>query len=110
MPKEIALLPKLHRLAASKNNLKSLPVEFAKLAAVTILDFSYNLFTTIPLTLTQLPKLKALDMSFNKLLVTYPAEIKNLQSLKLFNLKNTKISDQKIKQLTSLLPDCTVLL
>jgi Leucine-rich repeat (LRR) protein len=110
VPKEIGTLSKLKRFMAAKNNLKSVPVEMAKLTSMDILDFSYNWFTTIPVTLTQLPNLKALDMSFNRLLTSYPPQIKNLQSLKLFNLKSTKIPDSKIKELNTILPDCTVLL
>jgi Leucine-rich repeat (LRR) protein len=110
IPKEIGTLSKLKRFMAAKNNLKSVPVEMAKLTSMDIMDFSYNLFTAVPAALTQLPNLKALDMSFNRLLASYPPEIKNLQSLKLFNLKSTKIPDAKIKELNTILPDCTVLL
>lgn len=110
LPKEIARLTKLTRIAAAKNNLHDLPEEMGSLQHLSILDFTYNHFTALPQVLCKLKNLKALDVSFNKQLGSYPAGIKNLQSLKIFGLKSTKISQAQVKELNTWLPYCTILL
>ena len=110
VPREIAQLRKLNRIAAAKNKLRSLPLEMGKMPLLSILDFTYNYFTAVPLVLTELKNLKALDLAFNKQLSAYPPELRNLQALKIFGLKGTKISQAQIKELNTLLPNCTILL
>ena len=54
--------------------------------------------------------LKALDISFNKSLAKFPPEIKNLQALKILNLKNTKITAEQVKTLNWSLFSCTIMM
>lgn len=110
IPKEISKLTKLKRFSASKCGLKALPAELKANAALEILDFSYNSFTTIPVEITELIKLRTLDVSFNKTLAAYPPEMKNLEALRLLNLKSTKVDPAKVADdLSWLIPNCQVM-
>ena len=95
---------------ASKNNLKTLPVEMSQLRAIEIVDFAYNSLLSIPVALTATLNLRTLDLSFNNQLAEYPSEIKSLKALRLLNLKSTKITAKQVDDLEWLVPDCQIML
>ena len=67
------------------------PLQFARLSALTSLDLSYNRLTgPIPAALARLSRLETLDLSFNRLSGEIPAELAGLSTLRELNLNNNR--------------------
>ncbi len=88
----------------------TLPIEFAKLTGLQIVDFTYNLFSNFPVALCGAFSLLSADFSFCKSLSQVPGDIKNLIRMKLLNIKNTKVSAAQVDELMWIIPECQIML
>lgn len=85
IPEEISLLPKLHTLILTKNNLTRLPNNLDKLVTLETLDISDNNFSEFPEIIFNMPNLKYIKLDNNHL--TYlPEEIVN------YNIRDIHLS------------------
>ncbi|MBS1614404.1 MAG: hypothetical protein JST49_16405, partial [Bacteroidetes bacterium] len=110
VPTEIGRLGKLKRLVGTKNNISKLPSEMIQMGKLEIVDFAYNQFSDIPTPLMEVRSLKAVDLSFNKGLGNFASDIRNLQALRILNLKETLITPAQVEDLTWLIADCKITL
>ena len=110
VPKEIGMLTKITRINAARNGIASLPTEMSKLSSLSIIDLSYNQFAVFPQVLTTTKNLKAIDISYCKVLSQIPDNVKNLQSVRLFNIVKTRVPSARVDDLKRLLPECTIMI
>lgn len=120
-------------LVLSNNNIQTLPSQMGKMVNVEIfkidhnildgsligeirqmsklkqLDVSYNKMTGMPAEIGQLSNLQDLNYSYNSI-TGLPNELKNLKiNLKTFNLTGNPLTQQKIEQLKTDLPNTTII-
>lgn len=103
LPESFSKLNKLQRLNLSRNNLQQLSPSFA-LKNIRHLDLSYNNLSEFSFPLCTFISLESIDLSFNKEMNKYNDAIKQLENVKIVNLKNTKFTPIQIDKMLQLIP------
>jgi Leucine-rich repeat (LRR) protein len=107
IPADIGKLISLQELDLSNNDLSNVPPQIGELLHLSKLKLNKNKITSLPPEIGNLINLEVLEMWDNEL-DTVPEEVKNLRSLKVFELRGILFSDEKQKEIHSLLPQTKI--
>jgi Leucine-rich repeat (LRR) protein len=108
IPDVILNFKRLTSLDIHENLIGVIPPQIQNLGSLKYLDISLNNISSLPEEICNLDSLKYLDISFNNL-TALPVNISKLKNLERIIIWGNKISEDKIKDLHSALPQCKII-
>lgn len=106
-PKVISKAISINELSLSSNGLLYIGPEIGELTKLEMLILNFNKLNELPKEMGNLKNLLYLDIRDNDL-TSLPNEIMNLKKLQTLRIDGNKFSDEEIKRIKRLLPNCTV--
>jgi Leucine-rich repeat (LRR) protein len=90
LSKSIEIFENVEELDLSVNNLKSIPLNLAKLTKLKVLNLSSNRLTGFPMAVESLPELRLLDLRFNSASAFKSGDVSAIEIPQSFLEKNSK--------------------
>jgi Leucine-rich repeat (LRR) protein len=107
LPDTLWQMKQLKSLNLGNNRIYSLTEKIGNLDQLETLNLQGNQLTALPEEIEKLTQLTTLDLSDNQL-IELPDSIENMKNLKNLILKNTSVSQQNVRDLQLLLPNCRI--
>jgi Leucine-rich repeat (LRR) protein len=104
LPTTLFDLKELNTLNVSHNMISVLPEEFCRLTTLHYLYLGHNKITQVHHCIATLVDLSLVDLEFNDQLAVLPVHMESMKSLRLINLKGTKISRGDVERFKKALP------